>query len=239
MKYFVIRDGQQYGPYTLAELQRYVQQGNVALTDQARSEAMDRTVSVQEIVGNIAVPQAAASPSSYGQVPVYGGSGAAAAAQPALAAEEGPMPIGLHWGIVLLLTIVTFQIFSLIWLLVEAAFVHRLRTGHKPLIWYSIGITLILLSGFFSGLGREYLAFLPLLQLVGAGFLIAGHYSIKFALEEYYNAVEPYGLYLSGGMTFFFNVFYFQYHFRKIREWKQTGSLVRGAARDGVISMGL
>jgi hypothetical protein len=40
MNYFISRDGTQYGPYTLADLQRYVASGNILVTDLARSEAI-------------------------------------------------------------------------------------------------------------------------------------------------------------------------------------------------------
>jgi hypothetical protein len=36
MNYFITRDGQQYGPYTLADLQRYVASGEILLTDLRR-----------------------------------------------------------------------------------------------------------------------------------------------------------------------------------------------------------
>ena len=38
MNYFIKRDLQEYGPYTLSELQRYVASGNVLLTDLCHSE---------------------------------------------------------------------------------------------------------------------------------------------------------------------------------------------------------
>jgi hypothetical protein len=49
---------------------------------------------------------------------------------------------------------------------------------------------------------------------------ILGSFAMKAALEDYYNNEEPIGLQLSGAMTFFFAVFYFQYHFTRIREMK-------------------
>ena len=53
--------------------------------------------------------------------------------------------------------------------------------------------------------------------------LIVGHFSLRNSLEDYYNSVEPLNLQLSGVMTFFFNVIYFQYHLNWIREYKVTG----------------
>jgi len=59
MNYFIKRDLQEYGPYTLAELQRYVASGNVLLTDLCRSEGMNDWVPVSQVIGNIPVPAAA------------------------------------------------------------------------------------------------------------------------------------------------------------------------------------
>jgi hypothetical protein len=42
-------------------------------------------------------------------------------------------------------------------------------------------------------------------------------------IEEHYNSAEPIALVLSGVMTFFFNVYYFQYHFTRINELKRSG----------------
>jgi hypothetical protein len=56
-------------------------------------------------------------------------------------------------------------------------------------------------------------------------FLLVGFFSMRSAIQRYYNSVEPIGLRLSGVMTFFFNFLYFQYHFRRIARWKQTGQL--------------
>jgi len=50
-------------------------------------------------------------------------------------------------------------------------------------------------------------------------------FKMRTSMESYYNSVEPIGLKLSGVMTFFFNVLYFQHHFSRISRWKQTGFL--------------
>lgn len=225
MNYYVSRDGQQYGPYSLADLQRYLAQGNIQPTDLARSEALEQWLPVQQIVGNIAVQQTPP-PVNYGQVPLYSQGSGSTAAQPG-AASTGPIPPGLHWGIVLLLSVVTCYVFGAIWLFVEATYAHKLRTNSKPLLFYGLGIPLVFVAGFMSAI-PDLKDFSVLVQLAGGVLMIAGHFSLKNALEEYYNHVEPINLQLSGGMTFFFNVIYFQYHLSKIREWKRTGVLESG-----------
>ena len=95
MNYFVSRGDQQYGPYSLADLQKYLAQGNILPTDLAKSEGMTEWVTVQQVVGNIDVQSVPSTPQqNYGQVPVY------SQAQPPLATPGEPLPPGLHWALV-------------------------------------------------------------------------------------------------------------------------------------------
>jgi hypothetical protein len=62
MNYFISRDDQEYGPYTLADLQRYVAAGSILVTDLTRSEGMNEWVAVSQVIGNIPVPVVAVRP---------------------------------------------------------------------------------------------------------------------------------------------------------------------------------
>ena len=77
MKYYVQRGLNEYGPYTLADLQRYIAQGNILLTDLTRSEGMAEWIPVAQVVGNfpLAMPAAQAG-AAYGRGNVHGGAGA-------------------------------------------------------------------------------------------------------------------------------------------------------------------
>jgi hypothetical protein len=63
--------------------------------------------------------------------------------------------------------------------------------------------------------------------LIMGGFVayLVGMFSIKAAMEEYYNSTENIGLQLSGVMTFFFSTVYIQYHINSLARWKKTGAL--------------
>jgi hypothetical protein len=52
---------------------------------------------------------------------------------------------------------------------------------------------------------------------------------MRGSLEEHYNSAEPIGLTLSGVMTFFFNIYYFQYHLTRIAEAKKAQQLSMAA----------
>jgi len=227
MDYFVKRDGEQYGPYSLADLQRYLAQGNIQPADLARSEGLEDWAEVRQIVGNIEVRQPPPPPPNYGQVPVYP-RGLSGPILNATAAPGGPLPPGLHWALVLLLSIVTCYVFALVWMFVQAAYAHKLRTSSNPLLFYSIGVPAAVLAGVLPG-SPELKAVAAILQLGGGILMLCGHYSIKNALEERFNNVEPMGLQLSGVMVFFFNVLYLQYHLSEIRKWQLSGGQAMSA----------
>jgi len=65
----------------------------------------------------------------------------------------------------------------------------------------------------------------PLAGIISLGtlvFLIVYRFSMRNSLEQHFNGPEPLGLRLGGVMTFFFGGLYFQYHFNRINEIKQT-----------------
>src|SRR5258708_34300772 len=129
MTYYISRSGQQYGPYTVAELQNMIAQGQVSATDQAWGEGMASWAPVSEILSGAspAAPQLPQQPAAQPQYPPqqqyqpqqpqyqqpqqgYGGPAAPAApyaAAPAYAGGlqpvPGAVPPGLHWFVVLLL----------------------------------------------------------------------------------------------------------------------------------------
>src|SRR5262249_36997518 len=54
--YFVNRSGDQFGPYSLTELQQYVAERRLAGTDLAWSEGMPQWVFVCDVIGNLRQP---------------------------------------------------------------------------------------------------------------------------------------------------------------------------------------
>jgi hypothetical protein len=250
MKYYIQRGINEYGPYTLADLQRYVAQGNIALTDLARSEAMTEWTPVSQIVGDIpvapppalepAVPAAAVSPSTPSAGTVYSGAPAAVGAAPAMAVG-GPVPPDLHWALVWLIGAVSCGIFQWVWLFIEAGFVKKIKPDSNFLAFLISGLVLSFVSGiaFYSSLivavsmnpnnpqppwAIILLGFAGI--TAGTVLFVMGIFKMRAAIRDYYNTVEPINLRLSGVMTFFFSIFYFQYHFSRIASWKKTGYLV-------------
>jgi len=56
MNYFILRDGLQYGPYSQAEVQRYLRIGDIYPGDLSRTEKMNRWLPVSQVLGSAAPP---------------------------------------------------------------------------------------------------------------------------------------------------------------------------------------
>lgn len=210
MQYFVKRGEQKYGPYSLSDLQKYVQSGNIALDDVTQSEGMADWVPVSQVLGNI---------------PATAVTSGGAAAAPAPERELVPLPPNWHWIVVLLLIVITRQLFNLVWALVQANWARKLSGSNKAMVqiaMYPAGI----IAGIVAIVSSRDLAPLAgLFVIVGVIMLVVGVFSIRAAMEDYYNSTENIGLTLSGVMTFFFGTIYLQYHVNRIARWKKTGVL--------------
>jgi hypothetical protein len=210
MNYFITRDGQQYGPYTLADLQRYVASGNILLTDLARSEGMSEPLPVSQIIGAIPVTQAQISASPVINAPIY------------------PDPPNLHWGLVLLFSILTCGLFSAGWNLVQAAWMKKVAPQSTALYYYLAGIC-VLAAMFFAGLEEVHThsshSIAGAMNLLYFILNLFGRFSLRSSLEQHYNSVEPMGLSLGVIMTFFFGDIYFQYHLNNIMRRKYAARL--------------
>jgi hypothetical protein len=206
MKYFIKREDKEYGPYSLADLQTYVQQGNVSPNDLARSEGMPDWGPVSTIIGTITVP-------------VGGGFGAA----PALEQVRVSLPPNMHWAVLLLLAVVTCNLFTIVWLFVNAVWVRKVRPGNRAL-FYLIAYFAAAFSSGYLGVRTENVGIV--LNLVGVGFFLAGVFSIRGDMEDYFNHEENIGMRLSGVMTFFFSTIYFQYHFNEVNERRRAEGVI-------------
>jgi hypothetical protein len=212
MEYFVRRGEQRFGPYGLSDLQKYVQSGNLVASDLAQSEGMADWVPLSQVLGNIPAVTIGS-----------GGFAAAVAAQPQLV----ELPPNLHWSIVLILGLITRQLFNLIWALVQANWARKLIGDNKPMVlvaMYPAGMVAgVVMIALFKGSRMAALG--TVFILGGAIVYLFGVFSIKAAMEEYYNSTENIGLQMSGVMTFFFSTVYLQYHINSIARWKKTGVL--------------
>ena len=206
MQYTVKRNGQEYGPYTLADLQRYVALGNILVSDLVKSEGMDDWVPVSQVIGNIPIPTPAAAQWAPSPADMY------------------PSPPGLNWVIVLVLEVITCGLFGIVWLIVQAIWVRKVEPESKAIIFLCIGFVMSFVSGMIRT-NQDMKDFGLVANLAGIVITYVGIFSMKGSIEDHYNSAEPIGLRLSGVMTFFFSAVYFQYHFNEIAKVKDSQRL--------------
>jgi hypothetical protein len=221
MKYFIKRGEENFGPYSLAEVQEYVQSGHIVNTDLAQSEGMPDWVPVSQILGNIPAAPAmvVAAPSVYAAVSLV------------------ELPPNLHWAILLVVLLIgrlfvgaLSVLVNWAWSLVLANWARKLSGDNKAMVlvvMYPAGFVAGLLTiGFGSATKNNPLMALGAVLILGGVIAyLFGIFKIRDAMEEYYNSRENIGLTLSGVMTFFFSTIYLQYHVNRIASWKKTGVL--------------
>lgn len=225
MQYHIARDGQNYGPYTLEDLQRYVASGNVLLTDMARAEDGTEWVSVSQILGTTASP---AVPGGVVAPPVY--------AAPVAGAALYPDPPNLHWALVLVIGMFTCGLFTIVWQFVQATWMRRVNPRSNALFFY-IAHAVLAFGGSFmriglmaaSGFHNHYAVMGGGVTLISIVVLELAFFDMRRSMEEHFNGPEPIGLSLSPVMTFFFGPLYFQYHMSRINEMKRMARY-RGVA---------
>ncbi|RXH54519.1 DUF4339 domain-containing protein [Granulicella sibirica] len=237
MLYQVSRNGQIYGPYALEDLARYVESGNVQLTDMAKSEEMADWVPVSQILGVASTPSPGAPPYE----PIGGSYPPPQYTAPIPGAWDAPP--NLSWGLVLLFGFLTCTVFMYIWNLIMAAWVNRVVPESKVLILYIAGTVLMILQVFAGAkfnmaLGGGYHTHPDFTQGFGGPYAsitfvcwivrLIARFAMRNTLERHFNTTDPVGLRLSGVMTFFFGGVYFQYHINRINDIKRAMSYRAG-----------
>jgi hypothetical protein len=224
MNYFIRRGEENFGPYSLAEVQEYAQAGRVIATDLAQSEGMSEWVPVTQILGNISIPATAiaapaTAPPVYATVPPY------------------QLPPNLPWAVLLVILLfgsfivgVLAILFVWAWSLVLGNWARSLGADNKAMVLVAMCpagfIAGVIAIGFgTAGDSGGLMWFGGLMTVAGFVAYFFGIFKIRDAMEDYYNSRENIALTLSGVMTFFFSTIYLQYHVNRIARWKKTGVL--------------
>lgn len=159
-------------------------------------------------------------------------------------AGAGPIPPSMHWFVVFLLGSLTLGIFSVVWAFKIAGFVKKIspRCNGRGLLFAILVLDLgyfllFVLAILVNRTGHwDRSAFPdPQTAITAMGFLvmimasimaISAIFRMRRGMLDYYNSTEPIRLRLSGAMTFFFSIYYLQYHLSRIATWKKTGQLI-------------
>jgi uncharacterized protein DUF4339 len=231
--YWLARDGNKYGPYGVEDLRRMTAEGTASSSDLLWTEGMSAWQPLFQVVPSLGASTPPPPPPPPGRVPpARPGMQYSTAGSPGLAPLTPP---SLHWALVLLLGAITLGIFTWIWCIVQANFVKKLDSKSGPvvlMVFAAIGGVGYLIL-YFAALGTDnadtkggLLLISFVLEVATGIFLLVAIFKMRRSLINYYNQVEPINLRLSGVMTFFFSIYYFQHHFTRIAKWKQTGFLM-------------
>lgn len=220
MPYYILRSGQQSGPYAITDLQNQLTQGSILYSDLARTDAMSEWMPLSQLL-QTARPAQPLPPAQYA------------------------VPPSLHWAWLLVLSIIT-GLFTMIWVFIQSSFVKKIDPASQATLLYAIALVVTFGS---TVIGFGYLvvsapqllqvgdnppdmtvalvvyAIMLLFMLGGSIIFTIGTFKIRDSMVRHYNTVEPINLRMSGAMTFFFNTFYIQYHMSRIAKWKETGFL--------------
>jgi hypothetical protein len=227
MNYRIKRGDQEFGPYSLAELQHYVQTGYISAQDMALSEGVSEAIPVSQILGDIPI-------TTVPQPGVLAGLDPNAAP----VQQTVPLPPNLPWPVLLVCYlsyvpipfVKILSLFTVVWAFVQANWARKLSGKNNALVLVAMNVAGLFTGAFLAGIGAATHApglagFGGLLIIAGAICFLVAAFSIRAAVEEYYNTVENIGLTLSGVMTFFFSVIYIQYHINRIARMKASGEM--------------
>lgn len=242
MNYFLRRGNEEYGPYTLADLRRFAFSGNVAPNDVVRLETEEVCQPARLVLGSDAWPTHPATAPPFVTTAAMMQQPPAGAYLPAyqvpVMANGAPLPIDLHWALVLLLTFLTCGLMGYVWLLVQAWWVRKLDRSSNAmwilLAYIGLGYATVFprmahtLAADREDMEEFSIFMLVAIVVMALGSLVLyfiGVFSIRRSMNEYFQREENIGLHLGPILTFFFAVYYFQYHMSRIAQWKRTGVL--------------
>ena len=251
---WVGQDGKQQGPYGEAEVRRWVAEGRFGRDAVAWRKGMPDWVPLATLLGEREAapppappPPMASRPASFrGTEPQSDDWAAAMDArrrdqqQAYVDRRSLPTPPSLHWGLVVLFTILTLGIFGIVWPFIQANWVRRIDGESNAKLMLGLSITCYFLGYFLvlagtpspqgDGAHPGMVGFGSLLMLtyfvlyVAAYFSMAG--SIKREMEGYRVPVEI------GGVTlFFFNTLYLQGQLSWLARWQRTGQTAPKASK--------
>lgn len=156
-----------------------------------------------------------------------------------------PPPPRLHWGIVLVLSLVTLGIFGSVWMFVVAWWIKK-ATGQTGAFWWSLAYMLVFPVAFLLGIVGAFVARMgadpttvyvftatvsDVTRLVSFVLYLVAAFGIKHMLEG-----PPIDIPISGVMTFFFGATYFQYHLYDYSVEGKLGEQVSGFGKPAAVS---
>lgn len=252
------QNGKRYGPYKEADVRQWLQEGKLAHAALGWRDGMAEWAPLINLFPPAAAsappppPLFAAAPPSAAAVPLVAGAGDSTTYEPPAAySVEGvptttpdhegfPAPPSLHWGLVLLFTVLTLGIFGMIWPFIQANWVRKVDQKSSATLLLGIAVACgvvgyILYFAGFAALQRGdtslgLASFSGLLVIACWVLYLIAYFSMASSLRR---NLPEYGLPVAiGGVTlFFFTLYYMQGQLSWIARWKDTGQVSPKASK--------
>jgi len=227
-KYWIGQNGQKYGPYTEANVRQWIGEGRFGPETLTWCDGMAAWAPLKQVF-----PDAAAvEPPAFKAPPAPPGdffSGDPSDA-PAQRRADLPPPPSLHWGMVLLLTIVTLGIFGIVWPFIQAGWVRKIDGSSRArlLLGLALGSFVVGYALVIAGAAPRGEApgggalFGVLLMLAYSVLYLVAYFSMAGSLRRHFSRGTP-EVRIGGITLFFFNMYYLQGQLRWLAKWKETG----------------
>ena len=247
--------GEKYGPYSESDVRQWLSQGKFGPETMAWREGMPNWVPVAELFPDLEKSATPPPPAWLTPAPPLGPTEPPPSrqmspdfiARPADAREAAgtrrsdlPAPPSLHWGLVLLFTVLTFGIFGMVWPFIQASWVRKIDPQSRARLLlglaiaaFFVGYSMTVAGAASAGRGGDAssIGVLGVLLMLAywvlfltAYFSMAGSIRRKLGSRELPVAI--------GGITlFFFNMYYLQGQLRWLARWKETGQTTPAASK--------
>lgn len=227
-KYWIGQNGQKYGPYSEATVRQWIGEGRFGPETLSWCDGMAAWAPLKQVFPDAA----AAAPPTFKAPPAppadfFSGD---PSDTPEQRRSDLPSPPSLHWGVVLLLTIVTFGIFGIVWPFIQSSWVRKIDGRSRAtlllglafgcfVVGYALVIAGAMPRGQAPGGGAPFGVLLMLAYLV---LYVVAYFSMAGSLERHFSRSTP--TVRIGGITlFFFNMYYLQGQLRWLARWKESG----------------
>jgi type II secretion system protein G len=255
-KIWIGQSGQRYGPYSEAEILQWLIEGKVNAETLAWQNKQVGWIALSTMFPEKKNESPPPPPNAVAPFPVelgsYGDfrktniSSASSNPQNTLVKSTDsarvalPTPPSLHWGLVLLFTILTFGIFAIIWPFIQANWVKKIDRSSSATLLLAIALICVVAGETLYFINMSSITQLkPNLSIAVGGVLLlaswllnlVAYFSISGSMRR--NTIA-YGLKLDiGGVTLlFFTMYYLQAQMTWLAHWKNTGQVWPKASKE-------
>lgn len=208
-------NGQRFGPYTLATVQRWHQQGALDGGTLCWREGMTDWLPLDTFVRENAGVATFNEPPSFDVPPPGLAPRASIAVAPR---DDAPVAPSLHWGWVALLSVLTVGIFALVWMFVQSVWVKKIAPRSGATTYLIIGVVCGLGGGFFGPDSQLYY----IMQLINIVLVVMAYFSMSASVKRF-GAERGLPVDIGGVTLFFFTLWYMQGQLTRIARWQRTG----------------